>query len=503
MKIAVASGSLARTLGEGLEPDPLACSRYLRRFVGEIGGWTASSCEAAALFEAARSADVILVGEFHALPSACETAAELIAHLGEGGLRPILGLELAHGRDQPALDAWLAGRIGERELVRRLRYREEWGYPWSGPGPLLRVARERQVPVLGLDMPPRAGSLALRHRDRVAGERIALAAAAGRPLVAVYGEAHLAEEHLPRAVIQCGPDLRCLRLLHDLPWETVPAAPLPLCGRVDTRTFVHWRRNPEQRVPALARTWRRWMTDGFAAGERDAGGLAHQLAAAQMGELGLDPRRQRLAPGRWLADLFPEILLGRNGRRVGRRLRDERLPPAEAAAVQARLVAAGAVYLTAPNLLLVDPVAPQGLPLESGRFVAAALRGDAGVVAPVAGGALAPAAAEALAEALAALIDPRRAPPSLDPADAEGSPAAAAHACLAAWCGRHVQAAPNQAGAGLAARWAGRHVGRAVAAREVPIRRLRRWLSRQLDGPGARAVLRDVCRTARDLAGAR
>src|SRR6476661_6393172 len=64
------------------------------------------------------SADVLLVGDYHALPASQDFAASLIGQLtigqfGQDGRPVVLALEMVFSRDQYVLDEWLRGEISK------------------------------------------------------------------------------------------------------------------------------------------------------------------------------------------------------------------------------------------------------------------------------------------------------------------------------------------------------------------------------------------------------
>ncbi len=285
---------------------------------------------------------------------------------------------MVHARDQAALDLLLAGRIGEAEFRRRIRYREEWGYPWSEPARLLRTARRLGVPVVGLDIPPRGGVADLALRDRVAAERLALQIGRrGRPgrLVVVFGEAHLARPHLPRRLAAAAPrPLRIVRVLHDLELRR-PARGWLSAG---PNTFARQALPEGARARSEAATYRRWARDVPDPGEIDLPLLVHGLIDNAAGWLGVDPRRCRLGPGRWLADLYPPVHGPGGERNAVRAMGQAGVPRHEAAALLERARQAGALYVPTANVMLVARVDLAAITLESCAFLRAAVAGRAG-----------------------------------------------------------------------------------------------------------------------------
>ncbi len=68
------------------------------------------------------AADVVLIGDYHALPSAQQFVATLLESRALAGDRPVvLGVETIFARDQHILDEWWRREISEAELRKRIR----------------------------------------------------------------------------------------------------------------------------------------------------------------------------------------------------------------------------------------------------------------------------------------------------------------------------------------------------------------------------------------------
>lgn len=405
-------------------------------------------------------------GEFHALDSASRTAAELVERWVRGGESCVVAVEFAHARNQRALDAYLFGRIGERELRRRMRYREEWGYPWSGPGHLLRLARRHGVPLLGLDLSPRGSAGDLEHRDRVVAERLArLGDGPGAPrVVVVIGEAHLAQRHLPAALarIWSGAPGDFPRVLHDADgaWGVAPA---PAWAASDGNApWLHRRVYPRTRArwTALSRVYRQWADDPMDPGEIDLSMMVDGLIEAELRSVGIDPRRRRLAPGCWLPDLYPEVFPVAEAARIERRLREECWSAADTRAAIGEATARGALLLPREGVLIASGTALRPLALEAGRFGALAMRGTSRLVPE-----------RSFWERLAVQVLAFTLARSVDP----GLPVASAGEAVAA-----------SKRSGLLARALGSWLGDALATAfrqgEVSSRTMQRWLSHSMTG---------------------
>src|SRR5579859_6081995 len=164
------------------------------------------------------NAGIVLVGDYHALPN---SQRHLAALLRESDLhqRPVvLGVETVFSRDQHILDEWSRGEIDEEELRQRIRFDLDWGYDWAPFYELLSAARDRGVLIRGLDCMPREDLRKIGARDRHAADKIAeLRGRHPDALVLVlFGESHLAPQHLPALLRQRLPEERLLTVLQNV-----------------------------------------------------------------------------------------------------------------------------------------------------------------------------------------------------------------------------------------------------------------------------------------------
>jgi hypothetical protein len=146
--------------------------------------------------------DVILVADYHALPASQRFTAELIYRMARSGRTIVLGVEAIVARDQHIIDEWQRGEIDTHELCSRIRFETDWGYDWQPFRELLETARAIGAPIFGLDCTPRQDMRSIRTRDQHAAAKIAKLRNANpdAQLVVLFGESHLAPEHLPRLV---------------------------------------------------------------------------------------------------------------------------------------------------------------------------------------------------------------------------------------------------------------------------------------------------------------
>ncbi|HSQ20520.1 MAG TPA: ChaN family lipoprotein, partial [Blastocatellia bacterium] len=166
-----------------------------------------------------RQADIVLIGDYHALPASQRAAASLVEQRALAGDRPVvLGVETVFARDQHILDEWWRREIDESELRQRIRFDLDWGYDWAPFYELLVSARDNAEALYGLDCMPREDLRKIGARDRHAAVKIA-EIRQSHPNAVIYvlfGESHMAPGHLPRAVRKENAEAKVLTVLQNV-----------------------------------------------------------------------------------------------------------------------------------------------------------------------------------------------------------------------------------------------------------------------------------------------
>jgi hypothetical protein len=168
---------------------------------------------------ALHAADIVLIGDYHALAAAQHYAASLIEQRAlAGDRRVVLGVETIFARDQHILEEWWRREIDEDELRQRIRFDLDWGYDWTPFYELLVTARDHSDGLYGLDCMPRENLRKIGARDRHAAAKIAEIRQRHPEAVifVLFGESHLAPGHLPRALQKEIPEAKILTVLQNI-----------------------------------------------------------------------------------------------------------------------------------------------------------------------------------------------------------------------------------------------------------------------------------------------
>lgn len=163
-------------------------------------------------------ADVVLIGDYHALPVSQRFASQILEQAAKCGRPVVLAVETVFARDQHILDEWMRGEIDDQELRERIRFDLDWGYQWEPFRELLVTARQHAVGVYGLDCMPRDDLRKIGTRDRHAAQKIAEVARRhpNAIVVVLFGESHLAPNHIPERLRVALPDAGVLTLLQNI-----------------------------------------------------------------------------------------------------------------------------------------------------------------------------------------------------------------------------------------------------------------------------------------------
>lgn len=255
------------------------------------------------------AASTVLIGDYHAL-AACQRFAAQLIEPSARERRVVLGVEAVLARDQRILDAWWRREITQDELRRRLRFDREWGYPWEPFYELLSAARDHVEGIYALDCAPREDLRRIRSRDRHAAAKIAEIRERhpDAAIFVLFGESHLAPQHLPRAIDELLPNEKVLTILQNvdaLYWQAV--AQQASAVSIGKNAVCVFNSSPLEKYESY-----RLCLDGWNAAADDLPDFApaiYNLIFSLARSLGfrLDSPRNGTQP-KYLTDLLPEVV---------------------------------------------------------------------------------------------------------------------------------------------------------------------------------------------------
>ena len=117
----------------------------------------------AAILDELVQADVVYLGETHNNPDDHKAQLEILQALYQRNPKIAIAMEMFQRPYQGIIDQYLAVKITEAELIEQTEYEKRWGFPWEYYAPLLRFAKENQLPVLALNTPTEITRKVARH----------------------------------------------------------------------------------------------------------------------------------------------------------------------------------------------------------------------------------------------------------------------------------------------------------------------------------------------------
>lgn len=360
--------------------DPNGRRKYLREFNEAFSSYEAvlRREELAALL---RSAGTLLVGDYHALSASQRFAATLMSQLRFSGRPLVLALEMVFAHDQHILDEWSAGEITEGELRERIRFDVEWGYAWEPYAELLRAARAAGARICGLDCMPRGDLRRIGARDRHAATKLAELRTSHpeAQVVVLFGESHLAPNHLPLEVRTLLPqEERVLTVL-----QNIDALYWRACGevrggveavRVKDDVICVFNATPLEKYESYRFCIERWTR---APAERpNFTATIYNVVGALARALNIDPYSPHNGTQpKFLVDQLPEICVRPTIEALHRIMERKRVPAIDIAQAEESLSAGGMAYVAVANTVFMTHWELGGAAEPVAHFVHCACRG--------------------------------------------------------------------------------------------------------------------------------
>jgi uncharacterized iron-regulated protein len=329
------------------------------------------------------SAGLLLIGDYHALPASQRYAACLMAELAANNQRPlILGLETIFARDQHIVDEWMRGEIEEEELRERIRFDLDWGYQWEPFYELLAAARSHGVLIYGLDCMPRDDLRKIAARDRHAAEKIAeLRLRHPEAQIGVlFGESHLAPNHIPELLRRLLPEERVLTVLQNvdpLYWKAAGERREQVeAVKVREEVICVFNSTPLEKYESYRLCLDRWSREG--SGAPDFGPTVYNLIDGLARFLNINAcSAQNGRQPKFLVDQLPEVYCRSSDELLHKLLQRRIAAEPDRKAIRARLAEQGSAYLPAMNSIYVTDFQMVHVAEEAASFLHHACRGSA------------------------------------------------------------------------------------------------------------------------------
>src|SRR6476660_2944365 len=331
--------------------------------------------------EAVQPADLVLIGDYHALPACQRFAGALLEQRALIGDRPVvLGVETIFARDQHIIDEWWRREIDEHELRERMRFQLDWGYEWAPFYELLVTAREHADAIYGLDCMPREDLRKIGARDRHAVHKLSEIRQRHPQAVmlVLFGESHLAPGHLPKVLREKLPEERVVTVLQNvdaLYWRAAgePAERVEAV-RVSPDVVCVFNSTPLEKYENYRLHLSRW-------GRTDEEGpdlvpTIYTLIDSLLRFLDIDRYSSHNGTQpRFLVDLMPEVYCRASDARLRQLLSRHHADGDETEAMVRHVEERGSVYLPQVNAFYVREFKMMYAAEEAARFLHHACRG--------------------------------------------------------------------------------------------------------------------------------
>lgn len=354
--------------------------KYLRDFRDAFRSYE-SILDSQQLGSMINAADVILIGDYHALPAAQRYAASLLEQRAQPGDRPVvLGVETIFSRHQHVLDEWWRREIDEAELQERVRFDADWGYDWVPFYELLVTAREHAEAVYGMDCMPREDLRKIAARDRHAVDKIEEIRQLhpNAVILVLFGESHLAPRHLPRLLRKRMRGERLLTVLQNvdaLYWSATAEREEPVEAlRVKNDVVCVFNSTPLEKYENYRLCLTRWRQGD--ASHADAAPTVYNLINSLACFLDINRySSHNSSQPKFLVDLLPEVYCGSSDARLRQLLLRAFHDPKKVENMLQRVEVQGTVYLPSINAIYVREFQMMYTAAEAARFLHHACRG--------------------------------------------------------------------------------------------------------------------------------
>jgi hypothetical protein len=325
-------------------------------------------------------AGTVLVGDYNALPNSQRYLASLLRDY-EFHQRPIvLGVETIFSRDQHILDEWFLGEIDEDELRQRIRFELDWGYDWAPFYELLSAAREHVSYIYGLDCMPREDLRKIGARDRHAADKVAELRRChpGALILVLFGESHLAPQHLPALLQQrlpAEPVLTVLQNVDALYWLAAGEARDHVeAVEIRDKVLCVFNATPLEKYENYRLCLDRWGRDDR--GAPDLGPTLYNLINGMVRFLGINQySAHNTTQPKLLVDLMPEVHTRSSDALLRRLLSRKGFTAEQRGSLLRQVRERGSVYLAPINAMYVRQFCMTSAAEDATRFLHQACRG--------------------------------------------------------------------------------------------------------------------------------
>lgn len=118
-----------------------------------ISASTTVSVEQKALLDQLAKVQVVYLGETHNSVADHKAQLAIVRELFNRRPQIAIAMEMFQRPFQAPINRYLAGEITEAQLQKETEYQQRWGFDWEFYAPILRFAKQHQLPVIALNTP--------------------------------------------------------------------------------------------------------------------------------------------------------------------------------------------------------------------------------------------------------------------------------------------------------------------------------------------------------------
>ncbi len=173
--------------------------KYREQYEKELARLPWSSVDKKHLFARLNSADIIIVGDFHAQKQSTRGFLRIIRKMK---VPLVLALECLTDKDQDAIESYLKGDISEKDFLTRVAWKKKWGFPWENYRPLFKWAQQNKISIYGVNSGFNERSVRVRDEKSALTLKKVHSLHPGKKIFVQFGDLHIASMHLPKQIHQ-------------------------------------------------------------------------------------------------------------------------------------------------------------------------------------------------------------------------------------------------------------------------------------------------------------
>jgi hypothetical protein len=349
--------------------------KYIQEFHDEFQTFE-TKCAAEDVLDAAADANLVWIGDYHALVRSRAYAVDLLRKIAaRRNSKVAIGVEVVFARQQKILDRWMHDEITDPEFLEQIRYFEQWGCDWPSYKILFDAAKELNIPAYGVDY-PRADMRRIGRRDQAVAHRICrlMQEDPSRTLVVLFGESHLASNHLPRRVrrvlekqrVSCK-EVLVLQNVDAIYWELQRKGLEGVRSvRIQPEQYCVFNATPMEKYESFRQYLLSCVQDE---GKSDWTRFVHTLIDVIFDFLDIDKQPD-------LMDYLPKVYSEISADRLPRFLLRQEIPAAQARLAADAIQTQGASYIPELNSMFIDEFRLDYTTEEAARFIHQLCRGE-------------------------------------------------------------------------------------------------------------------------------